>query len=122
MITYYSGEDNHYMSESDRIRLGLPILRSPHKRVAVANAGTSIGKYVTRLPFPQISTATEEADTFEEFPASLMSIGKTSDDGNVSIFTDEKLQVYKEADILITCRGKPIRIGKRVSADATASR
>ena len=42
-----------------------------------------------------------------------MSVGKTSDDGNVSIFTDKKVQVYKEADILITCRGKPIFIGKR---------
>ena len=36
-----------------------------------------------------------------------------SDDGNVSIFDDEKVQVYKEADVLIMCRGKPILIGKR---------
>ena len=42
-----------------------------------------------------------------------MSFGKTSDDGNISIFTDEKVQVYKEADVLITCRGKPITTGKR---------
>ena len=42
-----------------------------------------------------------------------MSVGKTSDYGNVSIFTDEKVQVYKEADVLITFRGKPIIIGKR---------
>ena len=42
-----------------------------------------------------------------------MSVGKTSDDGNVSIFIDEKVQVYKEADVLITCKGKPIIIGKR---------
>ena len=42
-----------------------------------------------------------------------MSFGKTSDDGNISIFTDEKVQVYKEADVLITCRGKPIITGKR---------
>ena len=42
-----------------------------------------------------------------------MSMGKTSDDGNVSIFTDEKVQVYEEADVLITCRGKPILIGEQ---------
>ena len=88
MITYDSGADNHYMSEADKIRLKLPILRPSHKRVAVANGGTSEGKYVTRLPFPQISTTTADADTFEEFPSSIMSMGKTSDDGNVSIFTD----------------------------------
>ena len=31
---------------------------------------------------------------------------------NVSIFTHEKVQVYNEVDVLITCRGKPILIGK----------
>ena len=112
-ITYDSGADNHYMSEADRIGLGLSILRPLYKRVAVANDGTSKGKYVTRLPFPQLSTATAEADTFEAFPSSLMSVVNMSDDGNVSIFTGEKVQVYKEAYVLITCRGKPILIGKR---------
>ena len=67
MITYDSGADNHYMSEVDRIKLKLPILRPSHKRVAVANGGTSKGKYVTRLPFPQLSKIKAEADTFEEF-------------------------------------------------------
>ena len=113
MITYDSGAYNHYMSEADRIRLQLPILRPSHKHVAVANGGTSEGKYVKLLPFPQLSTTTAEADTFEEFLSSLMGVGKNSDDGNVSIFTDEKVQVYKEADVLITSRGKPILIGKR---------
>ena len=42
-----------------------------------------------------------------------MSVGKTSDDENVSIVTDEKVQVYKEADVLIACRGKSVLIGKR---------
>ena len=113
VITYDSGADNHYVSETDRIQFKLPILRPSHKIVAVANGGTSKGKYVTRLPFPQLSTITAEADTFEEFMSSLMSVGKTSDDGNVSIFTHEKVQLYKEEDVLITCRGKPIIIGKR---------
>ena len=93
MITYDSGANNHYMSESDRIKLKLSILRPSHQRVAVSNGGTSEGKYMTRLPFPQLSTITADADTFEEFPSSLMSVGKTSNDGNVSIFTDEKVQV-----------------------------
>ena len=42
-----------------------------------------------------------------------MSVEKTSDDGNVSIFTHDKVQLYKEADVIITCRGKQILIGKR---------
>ena len=52
MITYDSGADNHYISESDKIGLGLPILPPLHKRVAVTKGGTSSGKYVTHLPLP----------------------------------------------------------------------
>ena len=55
-------------------------------------------------------------DTFissEVFPILIKDDGKSSDDGNVSILNHEKVQVYKEADVLITCRGKPILIGKR---------
>ena len=66
MITYDSGADNHYMSEADRIRLKLPILWPSNKLVAIANGVMSEGKYVTRLPFPKLSTTTVEADTFEE--------------------------------------------------------
>ena len=62
--------------------------------------------------FPTTVKISAESDTFEEFPSSLMSIGKTSNDGNLSIFTYEKVQVYKEADVIITYRGKPILIRK----------
>ena len=68
MITYDSSADNHNVSEADRIKLKLPIMRPSYKSVAVVNGGTSEGKYVTRLPFPQLSTITAEVDTFEEFP------------------------------------------------------
>ena len=40
-----------------------------------------------------------------------MSVGKTDDDGNISISTNENVKVYKEEDILITCKGKIIFIG-----------
>ena len=53
-----------------------------------------------------------EADTFEEFPTSLMSVSKKADDGNVSIFTKEGVIVTKEEDVLITCKRKPILVGK----------
>ena len=40
-----------------------------------------------------------------------MSVGKTADDGNVSVFTKEAVKIYKEEDILIKCRGEPVLIG-----------
>ena len=41
-----------------------------------------------------------------------MSVGKTEDDRNVSLFTKEAVKIYKEEYILITCKGEPILIGK----------
>ena len=113
IVTYDSGADHRYMSESDRIGLVLPILQALKKRLVVSNGGTSRWKYVKSLPFPQLSKKAAESDTFEEFPTSLISVGKTSNDGNVSIFTKEYLKVYKEEDVLITCKGKPILVGRR---------
>ena len=52
----------------------------------MANGGTSSGKYVTRLPFPKLSQKATEADTFDDFSSFLLSIGKTVDDGNISIY------------------------------------
>ena len=82
------------------------------KKVGVANGGACNGKYVTKLPFPQLSNKAAEADTFEEFPTSLMSVSKTADNRNVYIFTGECVTVYKEEDVLITHQRKPILIGK----------
>jgi hypothetical protein len=42
-----------------------------------------------------------------------MSVGQTSDDGTILIFTKDGVTVHKEEDVLITCKGEPILIGKR---------
>ena len=112
MVTYDSGADGHYISEKDRKMVGLPILRISAKKVGVVNGSTCKGQYVTALPFPQLSTKAAESDTFNDFPSSLMSVGKTADNGNISIFTKEGVSVYKEEDVLITCKGEAILIGK----------
>jgi hypothetical protein len=56
-----------------------------------------------------------QADTFLDFPTSLMSVGKTADNGTVSVFTKEGVNVFKKEDVLITCKGEPILIGVRDS-------
>jgi hypothetical protein len=40
-----------------------------------------------------------------------MSVGKTSDDGTVLVFMKGGVNVLKEEDIQITCKGEPILIG-----------
>jgi hypothetical protein len=57
--------------------VGLPILRPSTKQVAVANGETSTAK----LPFKNVLAKATQADSFDEFPSSLMSVGKLSDDG-----------------------------------------
>ncbi len=115
MLTYKSGADGHYISEHDQHKAGPPILRPSTWQVGVANRGTSNAKYVTQLPFWKLSTRSRQADTFQDFTTSLMSMGKTSDDGTVLVFTKEGVNVFKEEDVLITCKGGPILIGIRVN-------
>ena len=113
MLTYDSGTDGHYLSKKDRNNLGLPVLRVPAKKAGVANGSSCNGKYVTTLPLTQLYNRAAEVDTFEEFPTSIMSVGKTADYGNMSIFTKDGVIVYKEEDVLITCQRNPILIVKR---------
>ena len=40
-------------------------------------------------------------------------MGRTSDDGNILVFTKDGVSVYNEEDVLITCNNKPILVGKR---------
>ena len=112
-VTYDSGADGDYISEADREKAGWPILRHSTSTVNVANGGHSKGKYVTRVPISGLSNKAAEADTFDSFPHYLISVGKTNDDGNISIFTKTGFTVHKEEDDLITCKGAPIMIGKR---------
>ena len=89
MLTYDSGADVHYLRKKDRKQLGLPILCVSAKKVGVANDGACNGKYVTTLPFLELFNRAAEADTFEQFPTSLMSVGKIANDGKMSIFAKE---------------------------------
>jgi hypothetical protein len=102
MVTYDSGADGQYISKKDQCKAGLPILQTSTQKVGVANGGTSNSKYVTQLPFQQLSAQAMQADTFQDFHTSLMSVGKTADNGTVSVFTKEGVNVFKEEDVLIT--------------------
>jgi hypothetical protein len=47
MVTYGSGADGHYLSETNRLAAGLPSLMPSTKHVGVANGSTSHGTHVT---------------------------------------------------------------------------
>ncbi len=113
MVTYDLGADGHCISKKDCRKAGLPIIRKSTRQVGVANGGVSQAKFVTQLPFKDLSTKAKQADTFQDFPSSLMSIGKTANDGAISIFTKNGVTVHKETDVLITCKGEPTLIGVR---------
>jgi hypothetical protein len=77
----------------------------------VVNGGVSQAKFVTQLPLKDLSAKAKQADTFQDFPSSLMNIGKTAIDGTISIFTKNGVKVHKETDVLIACKGELILIG-----------
>jgi hypothetical protein len=113
MITYDSGADGHYISEKDCCKAGLPIIQKSTRRVGVANGGVSQAKFAMQLPFKALSAQATQADTFQNFSSSLMSVGKTANIGTISIFTKDDVTIHKEIDVLITCKGEPILVGVR---------
>jgi hypothetical protein len=113
MLTYDSGTDGHYLSETDHLSAGLPIIRPSIKRVGVANGSTSVGKHATALPFPLLSHTATSADSFDDVPTSLMSVGRTANNSAISIFTKDGVTIHKDTDVLITCHGKPLLIRVR---------
>ncbi len=119
MITYDSGSNGNNLSKKDCVKAGLPILRPSTCMVGVANGGTSQAEHVTRLPFHKVSAWARQADTFQDFLTSLMSMGKTSNDGTISVFTKTGITVFKEEDVLITCKGKPSSLACKMEGDDT---
>ncbi len=113
MVTYDLGADCHYIGKKHCCKVGLPIIQKSTRRVGVANGGVSQEKFVTQLPFKDLSAKAKQADTFPDFPSSLMGVGKTANNGTISIFTKNGVTVHKEMDVLITCKGEPILIGVR---------
>jgi len=89
------------------------IFCSSSKQVGVANGNTCKAKHVTQLPFSQLSKRATEADTFTNFPTLFISVGKTSDNGTIFIFTKTRVTIHKETDVLIRCKGASILIGVR---------
>ena len=65
------------------------------------------------LSFLQLFKGAAEADTFDESKIFRMSVEKTIHDGNVLVFTKEDVKIYKETDILITCKGEQILTRER---------
>ena len=110
IITYDSGANGNYISKRDYIKADLPILQQSTCKVGVANGGTSQAKNITQIKFHKLSARAHQADTFQDFPTSLMSMGKTSNDATISVFTKTGVTVFKEEDVLITCKGKHILI------------
>ena len=110
---YDSGADRNYMTEEDRKKLNMPILRKSNKKVLVANGGISSGKYEVQIPLKNFSNKATKADTFDNFNSSLISVSQLAEDETTSVFTNKGVAVYKDEDILITCKGEPLLIGVR---------
>eukprot|EP00804_Cyclotella_cryptica_P024857 CCRYP_020547-RA/>CCRYP_020547-RA protein AED:0.45 eAED:0.45 QI:0/0/0/1/0/0/3/0/290 len=106
MLTYDFGANCHYLSKTDRLSAGLPMIRPSTKRVGVANGSTSVGKHATALPFPLLSHTV----TLSYFPHECR---KNPDDVTISILTKDGVTIHKETNVLITCHGKPLLIGVR---------
>lgn len=61
-----------------------------------------------------MSALAAEADTFENFLLALMSVGKVSEDGHVSVFKDQGVYIgFREQVVLVTCKEELLLIRVR---------
>ena len=107
MVIYNSGADGHYITKDEQKQAQLPVLSRSSKKVNVANGKTCKAKFTTQLPFQSLSTSAWAADTLTEFLHSSMSVGKTANNGTISIFTKSGVTVHKGQDVLIQMKGNP---------------
>ena len=110
-LVYNSDAGGHYPIKELQKESRLKVIRKSTKRLLVADRHVNKGKQQVELPFKGLSISAWTSDTFERFRESLMSVGKVNKNGNISIFTKDNITVYKEVDVLITCKGKPILVG-----------
>ncbi len=81
-----------------------------HNELGLPMAAQAI-QSVTQFPFCKLSAQSMQADTFQDFPISLMSVDKTLDNGMVQSSRRRVSMYSRKEDILITCKGEPILIG-----------
>lgn len=80
--------------------------------MGVTNGSTSKVLYVSHLPVPHLPPNASQANSFGNFPHSLMSDDKTCDDSTISIFSQEGVTtIHREHDVLLTCKDEPKLIG-----------
>ena len=80
--------------------------------MGVTNGSTSKVLYVSHLPVPHLPPNASQANSFGNFPHSLMSDDKTCDDSTIAIFSQEGVTtIHREHDVLLTCKDEPKLIG-----------
>ena len=70
---------------------------------------------------PTVIKRATKADTFTNVPKLLMSVGKTSDDGTISIFTKTGVTVHKKQMYSSGAKGLRYSLEYRTNMDDTAS-
>jgi hypothetical protein len=113
MIIYNSGSDGNYLSKKDHVKAGLPILQPSTRNMYGWGDQWRNKPGSTHHPttVPQTISTGKASRHFPGLPNVIMSVSEISVDGTISVFTKTGITVFKEEDVLITCKGKPILIG-----------
>ena len=108
-----SGATSHFISED----LNLPKGGKSDKQVYLSNETTLRTSTKTKLPFPRLSEAAQEADVLPGLKQSLMSVNKMSDKGYTTIFhpREEGVMIHHEGTISITMTEPPVLFGRKLN-------
>lgn len=83
-----------------------------HKPVSVVNGYIEQGKDASKPPLEGLSHKAKAGDSFVLVHTTLISSNKVVDNSNTSILDRQGVKVYKDEDILILVKGKPVMVGK----------
>ena len=110
-----SGAKSHFISED----MNLPKGGKSSKQVYLPDDTTLRTSTKTKLPFPRLSEAAQEADVLPGLKRSLMSVNKMSEEGYTTIFHsgEEGVTIHQEGYNSITMTEPPVLHGHKLNGE-----
>ncbi len=110
-----SGVTSHFISEDMNLTKG----EKSSKQVYLPDDTTLRTSTKTKLPFPKLSEAAQEADILPGLKRPLMSVNKMSEEGYTTIFHpgEEGVTIHKEGSIQIIMTEPPVLHGHKLNGE-----
>ena len=110
-----SGATSHFITED----MNLPKGQKSNKQVYLPDNTTRRTSTKTKLPFPNLSEAAQEADILPGLKRSLMSVNKMAQEGCTTIFHpgEKGVTIQEKGSLQIIMTKAPVLHGHKINGD-----